>query len=136
MRTTRRPSSIPILLMAVSLALSVLPAAAQMNEQAKRGMGLVVEPLDLILRDLQAFDFKDVGPLMRLRASVFARKDDPQARQETEAALLKFVQGSPAPGGLMAACRALRLIGGPDSVPVLALLALKPESTDPARYAL
>ena len=71
-----------------------------------------------------------------LRAYVFAHKDNPQARKETEAALLKFVQGSPAPGGLMAACRALRLIGGPDSVPVLAALVLKPETTDPARYAL
>ena len=36
----------------------------------------------------------------------------------------------------MAACRALRLIGGPDSVPVLAALVVKPEATDPARYAL
>ncbi len=36
----------------------------------------------------------------------------------------------------MAACRALRLVGGPDSVPVLAALALKPETTDAARYAL
>ncbi len=48
----------------------------------------------------------------------------------------EFIQGSPAPGGLMAACRALRLVGGPDSVPVLAALALKPETTDAARYAL
>ena len=73
---------------------------------------------------------------MRLHAYVFTHKDDPQDRKDTEAALIKFVQSSPAPGGLMAACRALRLIGGPDSVPVLATLVLKPESTDPARYAL
>ena len=73
---------------------------------------------------------------MRLHAYVFSHKDNPQARKETEAALLKFIQGSPAPGGLMAACRALRLIGGPASVPVLAALVLKPETTDPARFAL
>lgn len=136
MRTTARLRILAVLLVAVSLAPAARPAAAQMNDQARRGMGLVVEPLDLILRDLQAFDFKDVGPLMRLRASVFVRKDDPQAKEEAEAALLKFVQGSPAPGGLMAACRALRLIGGPRSVPVLAALVLKAETTDPARYAL
>jgi HEAT repeat protein len=36
----------------------------------------------------------------------------------------------------MAACRALSLVGGPDSVPVLAALALKADTTDAARYAL
>ncbi len=136
MTTTKKQTTLAVLLVAVSLGLAALPAAGQMNEQTKRDMTLVVEPLDLILRDLQTFDFKDVGPLLRLRASVFARKDDPQAKKETEAALLAFVQGSPAPGGLMAACRALRLIGGPASVPVLGALVLKPEATDPARYAL
>jgi len=136
MTTTKKLTIFAALLIAVSLGLAALPAAGRMDERTKRDMALVVEPLDLILRDLQSFDFKDVGPLMRLRASVFARKDDPQARTEMEAALLRFVQGSPAPGGLMAACRALRLIGGPDAVPVLAALTLKPETTAPARYAL
>ncbi len=136
MRTTRRLNLATALLIAFSLTLAAGPAAAQMSDEAKRGMTLTIEPLDLILRDLQSFDFKDVGPLMRLRASIFARKSDPQMRQEAEAALLKFVQGSPAPGGLMAACRALRLIGGHESIPVLAALVLKAETTDPARYAL
>lgn len=136
MRTASRSKILAALLVTVFLALPAGSAAAQMDEQSKRDMGLTVEPLDLILRDLQAFDFKDVGPLMRLRASVFARKDDPRAKEETEAALLKFVQGSPAPGGLMAACRALRLIGGPGAVPVLAALVLKAETTGPARFAL
>ena len=136
MTRERRAIVTAAIFLLAGLTLAAVPAAAQMGDEAKRNMGLIVEPLDVILRDLQTFDFKDVGPLMRLRASVFARKDDPHARQETEAALLEFVQGSPAPGGLMAACRALRLIGGPASVPVLAALALKPETTDPARYAL
>ncbi len=136
MRTASRSKILAALLVTVFLALPAGPAAAQMNEQSRRDMGLTVEPLDLILRDLQAFDFKDVGPLMRLRAAVFARKDDPRAKEETEAALLKFVQGSPAPGGLMAACRALRLIGGPGAVPVLAALVLEAGTTGPARYAL
>jgi HEAT repeat protein len=95
------------------------------------------ESLDAILKDLQSYDFAlGVGAQTRFRAYVFSHKDDPQARRETEAALLRFIQGSPAPGGLMAACRALRLIGGPDSVPILAALTLKPETTDAARFAL
>ena len=100
-------------------------------------MGLVYDSLDSILKDLQTYDFASgVGALMRLHAYVFTHKQNPQDRKETEAALITFVQGSPAPGGLMAACRALRLIGGPDSVPALAALIVKPEATDPARYAL
>jgi HEAT repeat protein len=92
--------------------------------------------LAAILKDLQTYDTSDVGPAMRLRAYVFAHKDDPRARPEIEAALLRFVQTSPAPAGLMAACRSLSLIAGAESVPVLAALALRPETTDAARYAL
>jgi HEAT repeat protein len=137
MTKTRRTIAIAALPLLLSLALTPLLAAGQMDEQAKRSMGLIVEPLESILKDLQTYDFAaGVGAPMRLRAYVFSHKGDARTRQQTEAALLKFVQGSPAPGGLMAACRALRLIGGPDSVPVLAALVLKAETTDPARYAL
>ncbi len=94
------------------------------------------DSLEAILKDLQTYDTSDVGPAMRLHAYVFSHKDNARSRTETEAALLKFIQGSPAPAGLMAACRALSLIGGPESVPVLAALALKPGTTDAARYAL
>lgn len=114
-------------------------AAPQSQETARpqQNMSLMYDSLDDILRDLANYGFdQGVGAPLRLRAYVFAHKDDPQARRKTEAGLLRFVQGSPAPGGLMAACRALRLIGGPDSVPVLAALLLKPETTDAARFAL
>jgi HEAT repeat protein len=98
---------------------------------------LTYDSLEAIFRDLANYKFdQGVGAPLGLRAYVFSHKDDPQTRRETEAALLRFIQGSPAPGGLMAACRALRLIGGPDSVPVLASLVLKPETTDAARFAL
>jgi HEAT repeat protein len=98
---------------------------------------LIYDSLDAILKDLANYKFdQGVGAPLGLRAYVFAHKDNPQTRRETEAALLRFIQGSPAPGGLMAACRALRLIGGPESVPVLATLVLKPETTDAARFAL
>ena len=136
MTTTRHTITIAALLLAFSMTVTALPAAGQMNEQAKQGMGLYFDSLEAILKDLRTYDTSDVGPAMRLHAYVFSHKDNPQSRTETEAALLKFIQGSPAPGGLMAACRALRLIGGPDAVPVLAALVLNPGTTDPARYAL
>ncbi|MGZ5454915.1 MAG: HEAT repeat domain-containing protein, partial [Candidatus Aminicenantales bacterium] len=111
--------------------------AGQVNERPLPDRPLVYDSLDAILKDLQTYDFASgVGAPMRLHAYVFTHKDNPQNRKDTEIALIKFVQSSPAPGGLMAACRALRLIGGPNAVPVLATLVLKPESTDPARYAL
>jgi HEAT repeat protein len=124
------------LLVVLNMTVRVLPAAGQMNEQAKQGMGLYFDSLEAILKDLQTYDTSDVGPAMRLHALVFSQKDNAPLRKEIEARLLKFVQGSPAPAGLMAACRALGLIGGPDSVPILAALALGPETTDAARYAL
>lgn len=126
-----------VVLASVALAAAAPAAAGQVDERTKRSMALVHDSLEAILKDLQDYDFAaGVGAPLALRAYVFAHKDDPQARKETEAALLEFVQGSPAPGGLMAACRALGLVGGDDSVPTLAALALKPETTDAARYAL
>jgi HEAT repeat protein len=137
MNKTRQPIAIAALVVFASLTLAAIPATGQMNERARQGMGLVYDSLESILKDLQSYDFASgVGAPMRLHAYVFTQKGNPQARKETEAALIKFVQGSPAPGGLMAACRALRLIGGPGSVPVLAALVLKADTTDPARYAL
>ena len=137
MTKIRKPFAIAALFIFVSLTLAAIPAAGQVNERPLPYRPLVYDSLDAILKDLQTYDFASgVGAPMRLHAYVFTHKDDPQDRKDTEAALIKFVQSSPAPGGLMAACRALRLIGGPNAVPVLAILVLKPESTDPARYAL
>jgi HEAT repeat protein len=137
MTKTRKPFAIAALLIFASLTYAAAPAAGQVDERGRQGMALVFDSLDSILKDLQTYDFASgVGAPMRLHAYVFAHKENPQDRKETETALLRFVQGSPAPGGLMAACRALRLIGGPDAVPVLAALVLKPEATDQARYAL
>ncbi|HOW87016.1 MAG TPA: HEAT repeat domain-containing protein [Candidatus Aminicenantes bacterium] len=125
MKNPRRSIAAAALLLFASLSFAPVSAAGQADAN-----------LAVILKGLQTFDTSDVGPAMALHAYVFSHKDDAGARRETEAALLEFIQGSPAPGGLMAACRALRLIAGPASVPVLAALALKPETTAPARYAL
>ncbi len=123
--------------LAVALGLSMLAPVGAAQQRPQAEFALIYDSLDAILRDLANYKFdQGVGAPLALRAYVFSHKDDPRARRETEAALLRFIQGSPAPGGLMAACRALRLIGGPDSVPVLAALILKPETTDAARYAL
>jgi HEAT repeat protein len=138
MKTTRKPIAIAALLLTVSLAALAIDAAGQISEQQRQGMGLVYDSLEAILKDLQAYNTSDVGPAMALHAYVFSHKDNAQVRKETEAALFEFIQGSPAPApaGLMAACRALSLIGSADSVPALAALALKPDTTDAARYAL
>ncbi len=136
MKRTHISIAVAALVVFASLALLAAPAAGQMDERIKQGMGLTTDSLEAILKDLQAYDTSDVGAAMRLRAYAFVHKDSAAARKETETALLEFIQGSPAPAGLVAACRALRLVGGPDSVPVLSALALKPEMTDAARYAL
>ncbi len=137
MTKMRQPSAIAALFVLASLTLAAGPAAGQLDQRVRQDTALVFDSLDSILKDLQTYDFASgVGALMRLHAYVFTYKQNPQDRKETEAALIRFVQGSPAPGGLMAACRALRLIGGPDSIPALAALVLKPETTDAARYAL
>ena len=136
-RTVARIGAAVLMGLALLAAGQVTAAPAQQAERPRSDMTLAYDVLEDILKDLQAYDFgSGVGALTRLRAYVFAHKDDPQARRETEAGLLRFVQSSPAPGGLMAACRALRLIGGPDSVPVLSELVLKTETTDAARFAL
>jgi HEAT repeat protein len=123
--------------LAVVLGLGILAPMGTAQQRPQTEVVLTYDSLDAILKDLANYKFdQGVGAPLGLRAYVFSHKDDPQARRETEAALLLFIQSSPAPGGLMAACRALRLIGGPDSVPVLASLVLKPETTDAARFAL
>lgn len=129
--------SIAGIALAVLLGLGILAPMGTAEHRPQTELALTFDSLDAILRDLANYKFdQGVGAPLRLRAYVFSHKDDPRARRETEAGLVQFIQGSPAPGGLMAACRALRLIGGPDSVPVLAALILKPETTDAARYAL
>ncbi len=95
--------------------------------------------LESILKSLHDYDFASgVDALEKLHAFVRSHKDDPAARAETEAKLLAFIQGAPAPnaGGLLAACRALRLVGTAKSVPALERLLYKKESADAARFAL
>jgi len=115
----------------------LVPGASAQSQEMKRGMGLTYDSLDAILKDLATYKFEEgVGAPLALRAYVFAHKDDPAARKDIETKLLAFVKAGPAPGGLMAACRSLSLVGGAASAAVLGELVLTPETTDPARYAL
>jgi HEAT repeat protein len=131
-------TGLAILLGLALLAPAEMAAApAQQTDQAKRSMGLTFDSLDAILKDLASYKFdQGVGAPLRLRAFVFSHKDDPAAKRDCEAKLLAFLQTGPAPGGTMAACRSLSLIGSAVSVPVLGGMLLKPGTTDPARYAL
>ena len=125
--------------LAVVLGLTLLMtvAPAGQSDRAKSSMGLTYDSLDAILKDLANYKFdQGVGAPLALRAYVVDHKDDPAARKDTETKLLAFLQAAPAPGGVMAACRALRLIGSPAAVPVLEVLLLKADTTDPARYAI
>lgn len=95
------------------------------------------EALDSILQDLAAYDFAvGVGAPMRLRTYVLAHKDDPAARREIERELIAFLASEATAGGKMEVCRALRLIGGEASVPVLERMLADPATTDMARFAL
>jgi HEAT repeat protein len=120
-----------------SAAMATAAPSSQQTNDEKRSMILAYDSLEAILRDLANYKFdQGVGAPLALRAYVFAHKDDPAARNDSEEKLLAFLKTGPASGGVMAACRALSLIGGAASVPVLEGLLLKPETTDPARYAL
>jgi HEAT repeat protein len=132
---------------AILLGLAFLPPAGiltarpQQTGQTKERMAgataLTYDSLEAILRDLASYTFdQGVGAPMRLRAYIFAHKDNPADRKECEEALLAFLRTRPAPGGAMAVCRSLSLIGSAASLPVLGAMLLKPEMTDPARYAL
>jgi len=129
--------------LAILLGLALLAPAgmtaapAQQTDRAKSSMGLTYDSLDAILKDLASYKFdQGVGAPLRLRSYVFSHKNDPAGRKDCETKLLAFLQTNPAPGGLMAACRSLSLIGSAASLPVLETMLLKPETADPARYAL
>jgi HEAT repeat protein len=131
---------VAVLLSLAFLAPAGTAAAApqpQQTEQAKRSMGLTYDSLDQILKDLVNYKYDEgVGAPLRLRAYVQAHKDDAAARKVCETKLVAFLKAGAAPGGVMAACRSLSLIGSAASVPVLGEMLVKPETTDPARYAL
>ena len=71
MKRTHISIAVAALVLSASLALAAVPAAGQMDERAKQGMGLTTDSLEAILKDLRTYDTSDVGPAMRLRAYVF-----------------------------------------------------------------
>ncbi len=76
MKRTHITIAVAALVVFASLSLPAAPAAGQMDERTKQGMGLTTDSLEAILKDLQTYDTSDVGAAMRLRAYVFVHKDN------------------------------------------------------------
>ena len=134
MRTAR---TVNLSARAILLGLLIVGSALPTPARSQAVLAQAADSLDAILKDLAGYAFSEgVGAPLRLRAYVFAHKDDPAARQECEAKLQTFLRSGATAGGKMEACRSLRLIGSAASVPVLEELLSKSETTDAARYAL
>ncbi|MDH4196367.1 MAG: HEAT repeat domain-containing protein [Candidatus Aminicenantes bacterium] len=135
MKTTVRKNKAfgQILLLALVVVGSSLPRLAWTQSVLAQS----TDSLDAILKDLAGYAFSEgVGAPLRLRAYVFAHKDDPAARQECELKLQAFLRSGATAAGKMEACRSLRLIASAASVAVLEELLARSETSDAARYAL
>jgi len=134
MRTWRKLSLSTV---AISLCFLVGAPALPAAGRPQAVLAQAADSLDAILKDLSTYAFAEgVGAPLRLRAYVFAHKDDPAARQECELKLQAFLRSGATTAGKMEACRSLRLIGSAASVAVLEELLSRSETTDAARYAL
>ncbi len=103
----------------------------------RRWPGYQPPALDSLLSDLARFEHsKNEEVVYRLRDYVRFRKDSDEARQEMESKFLAFLESSAPPAAKMEVCRHLRLIGGENSIPVLARMLLDEATTDMARFAL
>jgi len=119
------------------LAFLVVGSAVPRPAWTQSVLAQATDSLDAILKDLAGYGFAEgVGAPLRLRAYVFAHKNDPAARLECETKLQAFLRSGATAGGKMEACRSLRLIGSAASVAALEELLLKSETSDAARYAL
>ncbi len=113
-----------IALLAVFLAAPVFAAQEASN-------------LNDILGRLAAYkDAKETDVVAELAAYVRAVQNKPQERLACEKRLDAFLEAEITPEARLSACRALREIGSAASVPVLGRMLAKPETSDPARYAL
>ncbi|MEW5981315.1 MAG: HEAT repeat domain-containing protein [Acidobacteriota bacterium] len=93
--------------------------------------------LEAILKELASYDGGIASDAVwRLRDYVHARKDDPAARAECEASLLKFLKTKATPSAKLAASRHLRVIAGEAAVPALAAMLADERIADLALYAL
>ncbi len=134
---TRKNLLTATLVLAFAILISGLPLYSRTAQQTGGLKDACRLSLGATLKALQDYDYASgVGPLEKLHIFVMTHKEDPAARTETEARLLEFIKGRPNAGGLMAACRGLRLIGSAASVPVLGPLLLDPATADAARFAL
>ena len=97
----------------------------------------VASNLENILSRLATYkDAKETDVVAELAAHVRAVQNKPQERLACEKRLDAFLETEITPEARLSACRALREIGSAASVPVLGRMLGKPETSDPARYAL
>jgi len=106
-------------------------------EDVRRWPGFRPPSLEAILRDLDSFAYsKNEEVLYRLREYILNNRWTEESRAACEDKLLTFLGSTPNLDAKLAVCRQLRLIGSEKSVPTLAQMLLKDETTDMARYAL
>jgi HEAT repeat protein/type 1 glutamine amidotransferase len=106
-------------------------------EDVRRWPGFRPPSLEAILRDLDSFAYsKNEEVLYSLREYILNNRGTEESRAACEDKLLTFLGSTPNLDAKLAVCRQLRLIGSEKSVPILAQMLLKDETTDMARYAL
>jgi type 1 glutamine amidotransferase/HEAT repeat protein len=106
-------------------------------EDVRRWPGFRPPSLEALLKDLDSLEYsRNEEVIYRLREYVLNHRNDEEARADSEERLLGFLVMSKNSGAKLAVCRQLRLIGSEKSVPILAQMLLKDETTDMAHYAL
>jgi HEAT repeat protein/type 1 glutamine amidotransferase len=107
------------------------------SEDVRRWPAYRPPSLDAILQDLSSFQYsKNEDILYRLREYVLNNRWTVESRAACEDKILAFLGSAANLDAKLAVCRQLRLIGSEKSVPILAQMLLKDETTDMARYAL
>jgi HEAT repeat protein len=93
--------------------------------------------IDPLLKDVSTWNGGiESAAVWKLRAYVYARKDDPAGRAECEPKLLAFLKSTATPPAKLVAARHLRIIAGDSAVPALQALLADERLSDLALYVL
>ena len=126
-----------IVLLVLSAGPALVLAAAVQAPAAPVQAPAAAASLDQILSEISGYNGGiDSSAWWKLREHVYARKDDPVARAECEARLLRFLETKATPEARMAACRLLRVIASDTAVPALQAMLSDRRSADLALYVL
>jgi HEAT repeat protein/type 1 glutamine amidotransferase len=95
------------------------------------------ETLDELLGKIAVYEYgQSRVPLTELTDLVRLAHDSPQELKRIEKSFLKFLRSDATLAGKQFICQRLSIIGTEKSVPTLAAMLTKPETSDMARYAL